>query len=212
MFKQALLPDTLRAIQLAAQVPELQRAYLAGGTALALHLGHRISMDLDFFTQDKFEAKILSQELRRHPEFKQEGRAWRTIWGWLDKTKFSLFYYEYSLLVEPGKFEGLRVADKADIAAMKLEAIGDRGTRRDFVDLYFLAQEYGLEKILEFYDRKYKVLENKLYHLIRSLSYFEEADREEKLPQMLVESSWDEIKRFFEVEAKRLAKTKILYI
>lgn len=209
MFKQALLPDTLRAIQLAAKVIGNKPIYLAGGTALALHLGHRISTDLDFFTQEAFDERVMAQDLSRYNEFKLEGKAWRTVWGRLGKTKFSLFYYQYPLLQKAEEFEGLRVASKEDIAAMKVEAIADRGTKRDFVDLYFLIQEYSLDKILKFYDQKYRVLENKLYHILRSLSYFEEADREVKVPQMLRDVSWDEVKFFFERETRRLVRVRL---
>lgn len=209
MFKQALLPDTLRAIQLAAKVVGNKPIYLAGGTALALHLGHRISTDLDFFTREAFDEKVVAQDLSQYPEFKLEGKAWRTIWGWLGTTRFSLFYYQYPLLRETEEFGGLKIASKVDVAAMKLQAVSDRGTRRDFVDLYFLAQEYSLEQVLEFYDRKYQTLENNLYHVIRSLTYFEEADREENRPEMLKPVDWDEVKRFFGEGAKRLAKTRL---
>ena len=98
MFTKTLLPDTVRAIKLISDIPTIKRAYLAGGTALALHLGHRISVDLDFFTQDKLDENVLAADLSRLPDFIEEGKAWKTVWGKIGKTKFSLFYYKYPLL------------------------------------------------------------------------------------------------------------------
>lgn len=206
MFTKALLPDTLRAIKLASKVQTLKKAYLAGGTALALHLGHRISVDLDFFTQDKFDEKVLSLELSKFPEFKEEGKSWKTIWGWFGKTKFSIFYYKYPLIEKASKFEGVQIASKKDIAAMKIHSLEDRGTRRDFIDIYILAKEFKLEEMFSFYDKKYAVLDDHLYSIIRSLSYFEDAEKEELMPNMLISVDWGEIKKFFEKEAVRLAK------
>lgn len=208
MFTKAVLPDTLRAIQLVGQVPIVQKAYLAGGTALALQLCHRISIDLDFFTAYEFDEKILSSSLGEFPEFIQEGTAWRTVWGKIGETKFSLFYYKYPLIGDTLPFEGLKLASKKDIAAMKIHAVSDRGTKRDFVDLYFLAQEFGLDEILLFYDDKYGDLEEKSYHLIRSLDYFSDADHDigDKAPKMLIDLSWDTVKKFFASESMRLAK------
>lgn len=78
MFTKALLPNTIRAIQLVSDIPIIKKAYLAGGTALALHCGHRISVDLDFFTQEELDENILAMDLNRLSEFKEEGKAWRT--------------------------------------------------------------------------------------------------------------------------------------
>ena len=88
MYAKALLPDTLRAIQLATTIATLKRAYLAGGTALALQLGHRLSEDLDFFTQEEFDENILSTSLIKIHSFKEDRRDWRTILGFIGKTKF----------------------------------------------------------------------------------------------------------------------------
>ncbi len=210
MFTKALLPDTIRALKLVANISIVQKSYLAGGTALALHLGHRISVDLDFFTQEVFDEKTLSAELNQLPEYKEEGTAWRTVWGSVGKTKFSLFYYQYQLIKNPINFEGIRILSKEDIAAMKVHAIEDRGTKRDFIDLYCLAKEFSLEQMLKFYDQKYGVLKEHLYLIIRSLNYFADADIE-KDPNMLISVSWEEVKAFFQKQAVKLAKNKFKF-
>src|SRR3989344_6987024 len=106
MFTKTLLPDTFRAIQLATGVPEIKKAYLAGGTALALQIGHRISVDLDFFTKQEFNETQLMTKLTSLPEFVQDGTAKWTVWGKIGQTKFSMFYYKYPLLEETVLFEG----------------------------------------------------------------------------------------------------------
>lgn len=209
MFTKTLLPNTLRAIKLTSKISIIQKSYLAGGTALALHLGHRISVDLDFFTQEEFDEKVLSQNLKKLPEFKEEGLAWRTVWGKIGNTKFSLFYYEYPLIKKTINFEGVQILDKEDIASMKIHALEDRGTKRDFVDLYFLAKEFSFEQMLKFYDQKYGVLKDHIYIILRSMDYFEEAERDD-MPKMLIPVSWEEVKKFFQSQVMKLAKSKLL--
>lgn len=208
MFTKAILPDTLRALKLVSKIKIVQKSYLAGGTALALHLGDRISEDLDFFTQEQLDEQILLAELKRLPEFVEEGTAWRTVWGKISNTKFSLFYYEYPLIKKTINFEGIQILDKEDIAAMKIHALGDRGTKRDFFDLYFLAKEFTLEQMLKFYDQKYHCLESNFYHILRSLHYFTDAEMDSD-PRMLIKTSWIEVKEFFQKETIRLAKSKL---
>src|SRR3989344_5614936 len=98
MFTKTLLPDTLRAIKLVSQIPTIKNAYLAGVTALAMQLGHRISVDLDFFTQEEIDENIVASSLSRLPEFKESQREWRTVLGTVGQTKFSIFYYKYNLI------------------------------------------------------------------------------------------------------------------
>ncbi len=208
MFTEAIHPDTIRALKLVSNISIVKKSYLAGGTALALHLGHRISVDLDFFTPQVFDEKTLSGELSQLPEYKEDGIAWRTVWGKIANTKFSLFYYQYPLIKETIDFNGVQILSKEDIAAMKIHALEDRGAKRDFTDLYFLAKEFSLEQMLLFYDKKYGVLQEHLYSIIRSLNYFVDAEIDED-SQMLIPVSWEEIKKFFHNQAIKLAKSEL---
>lgn len=209
MFTKTLLPDTLRAIKLISGISEIKKAYLAGGTALALQIGHRISVDLDFFTKVEFNETQLITKFASLPEFVQEGTAKWTIWGKINHTKFSMFYYKYPLLAKPSSFEGIHLASLSDIAAMKIHAIEDRGTRRDFVDVYFLSKKYTLEEMLGFYQKKYAVLEDHLYSILRALDYFEDAEQESQMPNMIVSANWEEIKDYFRKETHRLIEKKL---
>lgn len=208
MFTKALLPDTIRAIKLISKISIVQKSYLAGGTALALHLGHRFSADLDFFTPVVFDEKTLLSELKTLFEFKEDGTAWRTVWGKVSNTKFSLFYYQYPLIKKTVDFEGIQILQKEDIAAMKIHALEERGVKRDFFDLYFLAKDFSLEEMLKFYDIKYGNLKEHIYIIIRSLNYFVDA-RQDDNPKMIKKVSWEEVKKFFKDQTIKLAKEKL---
>jgi len=209
MFTKTLLPDTLRAIQLVSKLTEISKAYLAGGTALALQIGHRISVDLDFFTDKKFTEIELMAKLKQLPNFTEDRITKWTILGKLGKTKFSMFYYRYPLLGKTLSFENIKLASLADIAAMKVHAIEQRGAKRDFVDLFFLSKKYSLDQMLDFYQKKYFIPNDRLYFTIRALDYFEDAEQETAMPKMLLTADWEEIKEFFKNETKRLASKRL---
>lgn len=209
MFTKTLLPDTFRAIQLISKIPAIKKAYLAGGTALALQIGHRISVDLDFFTLHEFDEKDLVKRLSASPHFFQDGVAKWTVWGKIGQTKFSMFYYKYPLLDKTKLFEGLSLASLSDIAAMKIHAIEDRGTKRDFVDVYFLSKFFSLSQMFNLYLKKYAVPDDRFYFVLRALEYFEDAEMESTMPQMLIPIDWNEVKAYFQKETKKLAKEKL---
>lgn len=208
MFTKTVLPDTLRAIKLVSRLSAIKKAYLAGGTALALQLGHRISVDLDFFTQEEIDENVVASSLSQLSEFTESQREWRTVLGTIGKTKFSIFYYKHKLIDSLLPFEGIMLASKKDIAAMKIHAISDRGTKRDFIDVYLLAKEFTIEEMLDFYDQKYGVLDDKLYMILKSLDYFVDADRQ-VMPEMLIPIDWKEIKEYFRRETYRLAQKRL---
>lgn len=206
MFTKTLSLPAQESLALLGKRGLIKEAYLAGGSALALHLGHRYSLDFDFFTPKSFDARQLVLKLSQLGDFKKEAIQADTVLGRFNQVKFSFFHYPYPLIRKPRKFLKVQVAHPADIGAMKLSAIVDRGTKRDFIDLYFLIKErYPLEKIFEFYDKKYQKLVENIYSLLKSLNYFEDAG-ESPMPRMMKRVSWEEIKKFFEKEAVRLGK------
>ncbi len=101
------------------------------------------------------------------------------------------------------------MANTKDIAAMKIQAIGGRGTTRDFIDVYFLSKKYTLEGMLGFYQKKYEASEEHLYAILRSLDYFEDAEQEIAMPQMLTPVNWEEVREYFRRETRRLMNRKI---
>lgn len=211
MFAGTLPISAQNALALLGKTQVLPKGtYLAGGSGLALHLGHRISVDFDFFTPNHFDQEELTQKLAAAGNFIVDQVAPDTLLGTFEKTKFSIFRYQHDLLFSPSSLWGISIASPQDIGAMKIVAMMERGTKKDFVDLYFLANQanISLDQSLKNYDKKYQKLANNIYSIVRSLSYFVEAEQS-KMPPMLKKVSWQEVKKFFESEAKRLAKLKL---
>ncbi|HEX9722059.1 MAG TPA: nucleotidyl transferase AbiEii/AbiGii toxin family protein [Candidatus Paceibacterota bacterium] len=213
MFPEILSETAKQSLDTLKEIFVFRSAYLAGGTALALQLGHRYSYDLDFFTQQKFAEKALTQELGETlSDFHLERQEWRTILGFVKDMRFSIFYYKYPLLFPTHEFGGVQVADVKDIAPMKIDAIADRGTKRDFIDLYFLLfvnKIVGLEEAFDLYEKKFGNLAQNKVHILKSLVYFDDAE-EDAMPQMIKDVSWDAVKQFFLEQQKTLSQ-KLLF-
>ena len=180
--------------------------YLAGGTALALHFGHRKSEDLDFFTPSEFDPIALHHALSSLGECQSEFAKGMTLLGVFNGVKFSCFRYDYPLIGACTSYEGIRVASPDDIVAMKLVAIMDRATKRDYVDLFeFHRHGMTIEQMFALYDTKYHFLETNRFSLIKALGYLDDADVT-KMPEMLVSIRWEDVKTFFASESLRLAR------
>ena len=209
MFEEVLSKNAKSSLAALGRSGLFNKSYLSGGTALALQIRHRLSYDFDFFTPKEFDNRIFIQRLKKAiSAFTLERTAWGTILGNIGKTRFSLFFYNYPLLFTAKKFLDVNVADVKDIAPMKIAAIADRGTRRDFVDLYFITEiekVITLEKALELYDKKFKVLKQNKIHILKSLRYFEDAEKG-PIPNMLKAVKWDNVKKFFMDEVTRISK------
>lgn len=168
--------------------------YLAGGTAVALHLGHRRSVDLDWFAPEFPEPERLVDELRDQGiRFVAGALAPGTVHGVIRGVHVSLLRYRYPMLarLRAGP-AGIRVAARADLIAMKLLAVAQRGAKKDFVDVYALGrQSDSLRQMVRWYQKKYTVED--IAHLLRGLAFFDDAD-EERLPPMLWEVNWRSVK------------------
>jgi len=171
--------------------------YLAGGTALALQLGHRMSLDFDFYTEEEFDPEALLQNFQKHFKNIQLIRKVKnTLILSIDNIEVSLFSYPYPLISPLIKISVLDLASIEDICAMKIVAIIQRGTKRDFIDIYFLIKKFSLEKVFTLAQKKYKGLFNK-YLALQALTYFVDADKEkeEQRTNISTSVSWDEIKK-----------------
>ena len=188
---------------------ELQRTralrsfYLAGGTGLALYLGHRRSANLDFFKTETFDEEELLQRLQRIPGLALLAKGPATLHTMIRGIKTSFLNFYQPLLSPFGAFRGIQVADPRDIAGMKISALASRRSRRDFVDLYVVSQKYGLETLLRSFCEKFAKGSHSMVHVLKSLTYFEDAEQE-PMPDMLVPLAWDEAKQFFCYQAPPL--------
>jgi len=191
---------------LGASNPLPPKTYLAGGSGLALYLDHRISVDFDFFTSESFDQESLAKDLSKVGKFSVTSISPDTLLGIFNDTKFSIFRYQYPLVFETSECLGIKVANIKDIGAMKIAAIMGRGTKKDYIDLYFLSKEgTSLDDCLKYYDEKYGALASNIYSIVTSLTYFNEAEGTE-MPKMIKDISWEDVKKFFQNESVRLAK------
>lgn len=167
--------------------------YLAGGTALALQLGHRRSVDFDFFREDPIDDPLrLAADLRTVGlSFETDSVERGTLHGRASGVRLSFLEYRYPLLQPLLEVEGLRLAAPEDIAAMKLAAVAQRGSKKDFIDVFALGRLFGLPEMLGFYRKKYGVKDDG--HLLVALTYFDDADRE-RTPILLHRHSWPAMK------------------
>jgi len=198
MFDAVLGPAAKRTLQVLSRQDFMKQFYLAGGTGCALYIGHRRSHDFDFFSPTEFEIFPIQNALRNQGHFVADYSDAGTLVGRLDDTKISLFHYAYPLIGEAVDYLGMRVASLVDIGCMKIDAVSSRGTKRDFVDLFFIHRNLGLglEALFGYFERKYGPGGFNRHHVLKSLVYFEEADKDPE-PEMLADFSWGAVKRFF---------------
>lgn len=172
--------------------------YLAGGTALALQCDHRVSVDLDFFTQKtQFDIEKLIAKLSSYnwiTTLHEKG----TLYGELKGAKISFISYPYFIPKEPFiSYKNIDILDIGDIAIMKIMAISQRGKKRDFFDLYwYIIHKEPLIQILKRVDNQYPKLQHNYHHIIKSFTYFEEAE-EDPDPQIFFDASWEQVKKYF---------------
>jgi len=177
-----------------------KKFYLAGGTALALQLGHRTSKDFDFYIKEKFDSKKLYLEFKKifskgisKPDFSED-----TLQFKIGITDLSFFRYPYFLIKPLKNWNSLFLLSLEDIAGMKIEAIIGRGTKRDFIDIYFLIKKFGLKKILEFTKKKYLETFNE-YLCLKALIYFDDAEKKQDRAKITIFNSgidWKIIKNY----------------
>lgn len=171
--------------------------YLAGGTAVALHLAHRRSVDLDWFTGGAMgDALALARRLQdRGAPLTVDAVRPGTLHARLHRVRVTFLEYRYPLLGEAVAWSeyGCQLAPLDDLGCMKLSAIAQRGAKKDFVDLYALATQHRpLPHLLQAYRRKYHVAD--LAHVLYGLAYFDDADRQ-RMPTMLWDVDWRTVKR-----------------
>lgn len=182
--------------------------YLAGGTALALYIGHRISIDFDFYTPEGFDSQKILRKFEKSKIITSLIQTQEdTLIFKANGIEISLFTYPYRLAMPLTKTEYLDMASLEDIAAMKIVAIIQRGICRDFIDLYFLIKLLGLKKIFWACEKKYSTF-NK-YLALQALTYYDDAERAASGQNlaMLRHVSWKETKKFITASVKEFKDT-----
>jgi len=207
---EAVPPQTRKALDAIQSLPGLGGFYLAGGTALALQIGHRVSRDLDFFTStNKLEAPeraAIAERLAELPDGAIKSQSDTMIFAGVMGVEASFIYQHHALVQRPEKLAGLSVATVMDIALTKLAAVKDRGTRRDFVDLYCVRDIAPLGALFDLLPQKYYDREDFGLHLAYALRYFEDAENDPRELVMLRPVRWVNVMKYCEAGARVLTR------
>lgn len=190
LHRETVSPNTLELLTALQANPFFENTRLVGGTALSLQLGHRISIDLDLFGDFVTDPIAVQTALQEHKNVVATYNTPSIFAFVIDGVKVDLVNYRYGWIDDPLVVEGVVMASQKDIGAMKLSAVTGRGTKKDFVDLYFLLETYTLGELIGFYEEKYP--DGNTYLLLRSLIYFDDAD--DMNVEMIHPVSWLEVK------------------
>jgi predicted nucleotidyltransferase component of viral defense system len=187
----------------------IQDFYLAGGTALALQIGHRISTDLDWFSTTNplldLQRNQIKEALKSSENFETVSEQDGSLFCRLYDTDTS-FINQHHLLLEPTvEYQGIELATPIDIGLMKLAAIASRGTRRDFIDIYCMRDNISLENLFDLVPKKYLDRPQFLTVSIRALAYFEDAEQQ-PMPRMLIPVTWEDVRIYCEDASRKLVR------
>lgn len=180
--------------------------YLAGGTGLALHVGHRESIDFDFFTVDEFDTEKLFKSLEdvfglsTLTKIQEEKNTLTVIDSF--GVKISFFSYPYPLIEDCVNEQDLKIASVIDIGAMKLNAITSRATNKDYVDLYYILKSISLSTLIEATEKKFPNINIEL--VLKSLVYFDDIILEPLIFKTGFELDFDDVKTFLIQETKKM--------
>ncbi len=200
---ETIEPKTLGLLRKLQKIPEFANVRLVGGTALALQIGHRKSIDIDLFGIINSDNLTISKRLDDIGSVTVLKKSDNINIYIIDEIKVDIVNYHYKWIADTLIENNIRLADKKDILAMKLAAITGRGSKKDFVDLFYLLQHFTLEQAFDFYSQKYH--DGSVFLVLKSLSYFEDAEQDEN-PLMLETYNWDNIKATINTKTKEYIK------
>lgn len=198
MFDQVLPPETLDLLGDLNGELTRQGFHLAGGTGLALQLGHRASEDLDFFTTAEFDPIALARRLEQRPGYSETLVSRGTLYCRVSGVKLSFLHYAVSLRFPPEEYRSVMVADWRDILAEKFKTLSQRGSRRDFYDIYacFTLRALSVAEAAAIFKARFAGTGINYQHVLKSLTWFADADAEPD-PRLLMRADWAGVKRFF---------------
>lgn len=207
-YETAITASCQKALTYLSQQSFIHDFYLAGGTALALQIGHRLSTDLDWFSASRklisVEREAILSVLQTSEQLQvvseQDGMLFLRLFG----TDVSLIFQQHSLLEDPVIYLGLQLASPTDIGLMKLAAINSRGTRRDFIDLYCLRDLVSLDQLLALIPQKYTNRPDFLTISVRALAYFADAEQQ-PMPRMHNPVHWEDVKAYCQLDFIQIA-------
>jgi len=183
--------------------------YLVGGTALALHYNHRVSVDIDLFSNFSFQSEQLLERIQHDYDYQLFSTSENTLKGHIKGVNVDLIAHRYPYLYKPEKIQGIYSLSMPDIIAMKLNAISISGQRvKDFIDIYYALEHYAVSEMINFYQTKYN--QNSSAHVIKSLIYFEDVNVSD-WPVIIKDPGlkWADVQRFIERKVIQFVKSEI---
>ena len=190
--QKAVEPHTLELLKEICSTTTLENFALGGGTNLALRFGHRLSIDLDFFTSNPFQNNLIFQEImNRFPNAELIFEQNQTMMFFINNTKVDFVLYPFHWLKTFETIDHVRLISLPDIIPMKLQAMSNRFSKKDFWDIAFLLKDFSLSEMLELFNSKFPNVDKGF--IIHSLTNFENAEAEQS-PVEIIPKSWDEIK------------------
>jgi predicted nucleotidyltransferase component of viral defense system len=199
--KQAVKPELLELLEQLMLVDEFTNFNLVGGTALALYEGHRLSVDIDMFGRSDIDPDKFTDILKEKGETIILSQSPKILIFSINGIKVDFVDYNFELLEPLTIIEGIRLVSKKDIAAMKLNAIAGRGSKKDFIDFFQLLNEFTLTEMLTFYSQKYP--NGSEFMVLKSMLYFDDAENEPD-PLMIIPISWEEVKERIVLEVRNI--------
>lgn len=192
LFRETVEPHTLGILKDLMQLPALENFALVGGTNLSLRLGHRLSVDLDIFSNQDFESDEIIPEIKSiYNQFNIFRQTKRSFAGIIDDLKIDIVLHPYKYIENIEEIDGIRFVSIPDVVAMKLNAISKRGAKKDFYDLATLLDLYSIEEMLEFFKIKYQ--NEEIGFVVHSMYYFEDAEKQND-PISLINITWHDVK------------------
>jgi predicted nucleotidyltransferase component of viral defense system len=199
---RAIEPKALELLKRLRPLLRSERFFLSGGTALALQKGHRLSIDLDFFTREDLETSMIFEVAGEiDPEFKVDQDIGNALSLQLSSVKVDFLRHNYPFLKEPELTDGIPLMSVPDIAAMKVNAVANRGAKKDFWDIFILLEDYTINELLDLAIKKYSNT-NRLT-LAKSLAYFTDAENQPD-PITIGDTTWEDVKKRIQEVVKTL--------
>lgn len=196
---QTVEPHTFSILKQLMQMPELQGFSLVGGTALSLLYGHRISVDLDLFSNQSFDNNDIVIALQKTFGNKFDNRSTNPRFGifcFIENVKVDIVRHPHPIIRPDLLIDGIRMFSKEDIVAMKVQAILGRGKKKDFWDIAELLNDYSIENFINFHKEKYST-QNLFITVPQAITYFTDADESED-PVSLKKQTWPKIQQIIQ--------------
>ena len=207
MHEKVLTPNALKLLTEFNDEIKKFDFYLGGGSGLALQLGHRLSEDLDFFSSKEFQPEILIKYLESHYKYEEILITKGALNCFINDIKISFFHYDVPLVYPVKKFRKIKIADWRDIMAEKFKTLSQRGSKKDFYDIYFCFKYKNLSipEGIKIFKTRFSGTGINYYHILKSLVYFEDAEKEPEL-NLIKKVSWQTVKNFFIENLKEFEK------